>query len=67
MENIPQSKYEVDIYKFGQIVEKKYHNTPLEEPYWSYKMVRAGRQYGFWYSEEEVEKLEKSCNNLELY
>jgi hypothetical protein len=56
--NTPKSKYEIEIYKFGQILEKHYHDEGFEESYWSYKMIKAGKNYPFWYSEEEIEQLE---------
>lgn len=57
--NIPEPKYGLYVYKFGTILEKHYHNEdPTEEAYWSYKMIRAGRIYPFWYSESEIERLD---------
>ena len=54
-----KSKYDIGIYRFGEIFEKIFINNDLSDSYWSYKMKKAGNSYSFWYAEEELERLEK--------
>jgi hypothetical protein len=57
---IPEPKYKIGKYPFGEILEKFFHNEDqLADSEWSYQMIKAGNRYAFWYGEDEICKLDQ--------
>lgn len=56
----PEPKYEIAVYPFGIIFDRHLVEDLGNESYWQYQIQKAGRQFKFWYAEEEVDKWTKA-------
>ncbi len=59
-EDLPNPKYNVVDYPFGKILARYYIEDPVGGNFWQYKMIKNGNNHYFFYSEEEVEEMERA-------